>query len=220
MERVNSVKNRRKYQRVLVEPSDKHLITEIVNFGSTVVFDMSYSGAALGQPKEKQVTEDNKEILVLLKTPVDEALLKAKVVRAEGDMVAVQFIEITVEARVIIDRVVTDRMIGVNMFLIDSRHYSPNSDFNFWFHGPKETNLYLWVADDRLVKAQMELDSSLLFFEDDSFIFEQKFTQNDVIPKMNNQQIAAKALGITQQIEIKLDALVEFKNLLSQHVNV
>lgn len=219
MERFNNLKNRRKYQRVLVEPSDKHLITEIVGYGTSVVFDMSYSGAAFGQPKEKQVQDGEQEITVLLKTPIDEATLKAKVIRATGDMVAVQFVEINVEARIIIDRVVTDRMIGVNMFLIDSRHYSPNADFNFWFHGPKETNLYLWTRNDKLIKAQMELDSSLLFYEDDSFIFEQKFTDNDAIPKMNNQQIAVKALGISQQIEIKLEALNEFKNLLSQHVD-
>lgn len=220
MERFKNLKNRRKYQRVLVEPSEKHLITEIVGYGQTVVFDMSYSGAAFGQPKEKPIEAGAQEITVRLKTPLDEAELKAKIIRAGSDLVAVQFVEINVEARIIIDRVVTDRMIGLNMFLIDSRHYSENADFNFWFHGPKETNLYLWCSGDRLVKAQMELDSSLLFYEDDSFIFEQKFTDNDAIPKMNNQQIAVKALGISQQIEIKLDALKEFKDLLSQHVNV
>ena len=54
MSQNDSVKDRRKYQRVLVEPLSEGLISEIVDFGRTLLFDMSYEGAALAQPKEKK----------------------------------------------------------------------------------------------------------------------------------------------------------------------
>ena len=74
------------------------------------------------------------------------------------------FKKISVPARIIIDRVVTDRIIGLNMSLIDPKHYSEKSDYSFWFHGPKDTNLYLWMPGQVLQKAQLEMADAALVY--------------------------------------------------------
>ncbi len=219
MSKNESVKDRRKYQRVLVEPSSKTLVVEVVDHGSTLVFDMSYEGAAFAQPGKKKITDVDKEITLHLKTEIDEAKIKATPVRVSEEVVAVTFREISVPARVIIDRVVTDRIIGLNMTLIDPKHYAGKTDFSYWFHGPKETNLYLWFDDNQLSRAQMETAEAMLVFEDNEVFFENKALQEG-IKAMNNQQIASKIHAIVQQVEVDLPALSSFKKIVQDYVSL
>lgn len=187
-------------------------------FGKTLVFDMSYDGAAFAQPKEKKISDVDEPIVLKLETEIDQATIKARAVRVSQEVVAVQFIDIGVDARVIIDRVVTDRIVGLNMILIDPKHYSGKSDFQYWFHGPKETNLYLWTENDQLVKAQMDMANASMMFEDDMLLFENKAVVEGV-PVLNNQQIARKVHAITEQIESDLEAINQFKKLILDHVS-
>lgn len=218
MSKNESVKDRRRYQRVLVEPSSKVLSVSVEGFGKTLVFDMSYDGAAFAQPKEKKISDVDEPIVLKLETEIDQATIKARAVRVSQEVVAVQFIDIGVDARVIIDRVVTDRIVGLNMILIDPKHYSGKSDFQYWFHGPKETNLYLWTENDQLVKAQMDMANASMMFEDDMLLFENKAVVEGV-PVLNNQQIARKVHAITEQIESDLEAINQFKKLILDHVS-
>jgi len=218
MSQNESVKDRRKYQRVLVEPLSEGLITEIVDYGRTLLFDMSYEGAAIAQPKEKKLNDVGEAFVLHLKTAVDEAHLKAQVIRVNEEIVAIKFVEIDVAARIIIDRVVTDRIIGLNMSLISPKHYNANADFNEWYHGPKETNLYLWLQGGALVRAQIDLASASLVYEMDSFFFENKELDSKIFPKLNNQQIALKVYAILQQMETGTAALEQLKKIVAAHV--
>ena len=76
MAKSDSVKDRRKYQRVLVEPSSKVLQVTVTDYGPTLVFDMSYEGAAFAQPKERKVESVDQPIRLHLKTDVDEAAIR------------------------------------------------------------------------------------------------------------------------------------------------
>lgn len=216
MGKSDSLKDRRQYQRVLVEPS-KALTVEVAGFGPTLVFDMSYSGAAFAQPKDKKIEKVEETVTIVLKTEVDNASIPAKVVRVNPEVVAVEFDDIDPAARVIIDRVVTDRIVGLNMSLIDSKHYNAHAQFSHWYHGPRETNIYLWWTGTKLEKAQMDTDKAVLIFEDDSFLFENKGTGAGG-NTLNNQQIALKAHAILQQMESDEMALIQFKEMLAKHV--
>ncbi len=220
MSKSDSMKDRRKYPRVLVEPSSKNLMVEVVGYGNTLVFDMSYTGAAFAQPKEKKVQNVDEAIELHLKTEIDQSRVRGKVIRVNDEVIAVEFDQIDVPSRIIIDRVVTDRIVGLNMSLIDPKHYSPHADFTFWFHGPRETNLYFWVAEDGLFKAQLDTDIASLIFEEDSFFFENKAVKNVDQPLLNNKQITLKALAIVEQMDMSLKPLEQFKKILADHVGL
>ncbi len=211
------MKDRRKYQRVLVEPSSKVLTVEVLGHGRILMFDMSYEGAAFSQPSGKKISDVDKLLKLHLKTEVDEAVIESQSVRVNDEVVAVRFEQIDPLARIIIDRVVTDRIIGLNMALIDPKHYSHHTDFNYWFHGPKETNLFLWMDSGTLVKAQMEMADSAMTIDDDMIFFENKALQEG-IPVLNNEQIARKVQSIIEQIETNLPAITQFKEILNDHI--
>ena len=216
MSKSESVKDRRKYQRVLVEPSSKVLNVEVLDHGPTLMFDMSYEGAAFAQPKKKKISDVDETITLHLKTEVDEAKIEAQTIRVNDEVVAVQFKQISVEARIIIDRVVTDRIVGLNMVLIDPKHYSHKMEFNYWYHGPKETNLYLWGTEDHLEKAHFEMANGVLIFEDDMITTENKDLMEG-LPVLNNQQIVLKVLSIIQQIESEMPSLNSFRDMIRDH---
>lgn len=218
MSKNNSVKDRRKYQRVLVEPSSKILTVDVENHGPTLVFDMSYEGAAFAQPKKKKINDVDEMVTLNLVTEIDKAQIVARTVRVNDEVVAVQFQNINVPARIIIDRVVTDRIVGLNMALIDPKHYSSKADFSFWFHGPKETNLYLWTEQGKLTQAHMEMANGMLIFEDDMITIENKALTEGVAP-LNNQQIVLKVLSIVQQVETDLPSFVAFRDMVQDHAH-
>lgn len=217
MSKNESTKDRRQHQRVLVEPSSKALSVEVVDHGKTLVFDMSYTGAAFAQPLEKKVDDVDQLVRLHLKTEIDEAVVQAKTIRVSDEVVAVEFQDISPTARVIIDRVVTDRIVGLNMTLIDPKHYAGKSDFSYWFHGPKETNLYFWIEGEELIKAQMEMDVAAMVFEDDMLLFENK-DLGEGVATLNNQQIARKVHAIVEQMDGNLPALQQFKAMVKEHV--
>lgn len=211
-------KDRRKYQRVHFEASPQSLAVTIEDHGASVVFDMSYNGAALAQPTEKAVENVGDIIKVHLVTEIDQATVEARVVRATAKAIACEFLDIPSTARIIIDRLVTDRMIGLNMQLIDSSHYSPQADFSHWFYGPKETNLFLWSQGDKLIRAQFNLNNVVLVYEDDEFFFENKDAANPDIPKLNNQQVLMKASSIITQMHSNLKPLEVFKKVIAEQI--
>lgn len=214
MGKLAGVKDRRKYQRVVVDMSEQlHLVVE--GHGEALVFDMSYSGAAISQPKSKAVDTTSESLTLHLKTTVDQATVPATIIRVGEDVIALSFDKISVDARIIIDRLVTDRIVGLNMQKIDPKYYSQNVDFTHWFHGPRDTNLYLWEEKGQLTRAQLELDSCSLIFSEDGFFFENKTIQG--AKALNNQQITLKALAIVEQMDQENDSLIQFKKSLVSH---
>jgi hypothetical protein len=216
MAKNDSLKDRRKYQRVLVEPSSKILTATVVDHGPTLMFDMSYEGAAFAQPKDKKIDNVDQILQLHLKTDIDEATIPARAVRVSQEVVAVHFEDISTEARIIIDRVVSDRIIGLNMSLIDPKHYSGKADYSHWFHGPKETNLYLWALGEKIHKAQMEMSEAVMLVNDEMLLFENKVV-GDSKP-LNNDQIARKVQAIIEQMDMDIPALHEFKKIVKDHV--
>ena len=212
----NPPKDRRKYQRVQFEASPQSLAVSIDGHGDSVVFDMSYSGAALAQPHERPIEGTGMDVTIRLRTENDESVIQGSVIRATGKMIAINFKEVPSLARIIIDRLVSDRMIGLNMYLIDPEHYSPHVQFSHWFHGPKETNLFLWTQDHKLEKAQMDLNEISLIYDENSFFFENRAGSSEDPSSLNQQQILQKTLAIVSQMHSNLNALKDFKKVLEE----
>ena len=210
-------KDRRKYQRVLFEASPQSFSVALEGYGESVVFDMSYSGAALGQPEGKKVEAVGESLKLRLVTDSEEAEVDALIIRATEKVIACEFSDISSTARVIIDRLVTDRIIGLNMQLIDPTHYSPQSDFTHWFHGPKETNLFLWEENGKLLRAQFDLNQSVLIYEEESFFFENKDINRGTDP-LNNQQVILKAESIIAQMNSDIKVFQEFKKVILEQI--
>ena len=202
-------RERRKYERVLVHPDQDSLRVKIVGHGPTQIFDMSYQGAALGQPKNRPISDTTAPLNLEFSTEIDQAVVPVRVVRLTEELVAVEFTNVPVPARIIVDRVVTDRIVGLNFRLVEPEHYAVDQDFNYWFHGPKETNLYLWGAS-QLERAQFDTPLGSVIYEDDIFLIETQRIGGK--PGLNNHQMRAKALAVLEQVKSELAPFVEFRD--------
>ena len=208
-------KERRRYQRVSLPEDLESLFVEVAGHGPCQIFDMSYNGAALSQPSDNPVEDIEKEIKLLLKVQGQSVEIGARPVRLTADRMALAFSEIEAPARLLIDQLVHDPMVGLNMVLIEKKHYSVHSDFSHWFHGPKETNLYFWFEKGQLEKAELDLGTALVFYSAEGFLFENK-SQGEGL--LNNGQMARKALAILSQMDASIEPIQIFKSLLDKHV--
>ena len=213
-------KDRRKHPRLSVNNGEESGISlRIVDYGPAFFFDMSYRGAALSQPKEKKVSRVGELITLDIKSGMDQGQLKAKVVRVSDKGLGVHFRDVGPTTQVIIDRLVTDRIVGMNMKRMEPENFGPQSDFDNWFHGPKGTNLYLWIENGFLSKVHFEMASASILYEDNSFIFENKEGFQAGVIKLNNQQMACKALAVLQEMDMGFPPLREFHDLLKDHID-
>jgi len=215
-------KDRRKYPRVKFGAPSLSFDVLIKDFGPSMVYDMSFSGAALAQPKENPVGEDVKDLTVQLQMsgeaePVG-CELACKVIRASSSILALEFANVPAEARLLIDQVISDRVIGLNMNLIDPKHYNPSATFAYWFHGPKDTNLFIWEMESGGVsRAQFDIESATLVYENEAFHYDSK-AEADFPQAIHPQAVLRKAVSILSQVQTNLEALTEFRKLLEQQI--
>ncbi len=213
-------KDRRKYPRLPMDNQKKGgLSLQVVDHGPAFFFDMSYKGAALSQPGEKKIAKVGLLITLDLKSDRDRGQLKAKVVRFNDKSLAVHFEDVGATTQVIIDRLVTDRIVGMNMKMMDPKNFGSKSDFDYWFHGPKETNLYFWVKNNSLSKIHFDIAHISILYEDDHLIFENKEGFQAGVLKLNNRQIALKALSVLQEMDMELPHIRELHDLLKDHTD-
>ena len=219
-DKFDSFKERRKHQRLpLDNQKEGDLSLQIVDHGPAFFFDMSYRGAALSQPEEKKITQVGQSITLDIKSDRDQGQLKAKVVRFDEKSLAVHFKDVGATTQMIIDRLVTDRIVGMNMKMMKPENFGSQADFDYWFHGPKKTNLYFWTEGDSLSRVHLETGHISILFEEDHFIFENREGFQAGVLKLNNRQIALKALALIQEMNMEISHVREFHDLLKDHTD-
>ena len=138
--------------------------------------------------------------------------------RASSNGLALEFVDVPIDARIFIDRLISDRVIGLNMSLVDPKFYSANASFTHWFHGPKDTNLFLWEEENgEILKAQFDLHNAVLVFENDAFIFDNKL-EGPSMPSIHPQQLLHKALSILNQMHTNLSSVGFFRGLIEKQI--
>lgn len=136
------------------------------NHETSQVFDISYFGVATGKPALFEVKiEDAVQIQMDLG---EETSLKlnARVAWGTDKVVGLRLDPLGIDERQALDEFLEDRLIGINLRRIDRRHFG-SFDFSVWYHGPNDTNVFLWtdLKTDRILKAEIELDGRVLIFD-------------------------------------------------------
>lgn len=67
-----------------------------------------------------------------------------RVIRGETRLLTVEFLRLTQSQYKTIDSFFTSEFIAEHMQEIPSSNFAPEQTFQHWFHGPMDTNLYLW----------------------------------------------------------------------------
>ncbi len=132
------------------------------------VFDLSYQGAAV-QLSQASFTEGQQFELHLQLGQSQAFPILARIAWKKEKIMGIEFINLKLEDRLALDEFLEDQLIGSHLYPINASHFSKDADFQYWYHGPKGTNVFLWTKGNdknlEIEKAMVEFDGQLLIFE-------------------------------------------------------
>jgi hypothetical protein len=162
-----SSKDQRRFPRIFLQKADVFQAmagarVAWANGVATNVLDLSYTGAALERPKAESFEKGQSIELKFSFAGGQPASVKSKVVRADPNLVGVQFESLSPQARLAFETFLTDNLLGLHLHAVDPNLFSKTQDFTHWFHGPKDTNVFIWIKSEQLHKAIVEIDHQIL----------------------------------------------------------
>ncbi len=170
--------DRRKYPRLLLaHPDNLYIKLEGLLFlwpkgGKSQVLDLSYSGLAVSSQGFLDFVKLGDYIEAHLLLPGDEQFqvpVSVRVVRKTAQILGFKIDSTNPEGRIKIDQVMKDHIVSTHMRKLSPQLLHNRLQCDVWFHGPFDTNFFLWKQGDHVVKAYIEYDNSVLVFEEDSF---------------------------------------------------
>jgi hypothetical protein len=214
----NKQDDRRKFHRVQVESlgsSLSGLSVNLVGVGPVELFDISYGGAAFSQPGQVKLSMTGETVKLEFSVNGQKAQdLTAKVVRLTPENFAVEFLDSSTETKTFVDKLISNRMVGLNMNLVDPQFYRGKEGFSYWFHGPKSTNLFIWEAGGKLVKGTLDLQDVALHWENGQFQIDNKMNRS-IHGKMHGailgEGVFRQSAEILSQMRSNVASLEEFK---------
>ncbi|MCB0364519.1 MAG: PilZ domain-containing protein [Bdellovibrionaceae bacterium] len=173
-----SAKERRQYQRLYFDFQQGRLRqilgAEVIwpDDSCAEVYDMSYSGAALRLPKKLRVKRGE---FYRLKIALGQNLpieVEAEIIWVREHIAGIRWAIMPPEVHSSFAKFLVDKLVGANLTPIHPQFFSESMTFDYWFHGPKDTNLYLWMErsergekTNRVDRAVVELDDQTLVYE-------------------------------------------------------
>ena len=170
--------DRRKFPRLLLAHPESH-VDKLSGLqflwpkgGKSAVLDLSYSGVAInGLGFMDQVKlGDYIEANILL--PGDDQIqipVAVRVVRKTTQIIGFKIDSTSPEGRIKIDQTIKDLIVAHNIRPMSPELLHDNFRCDVWYHGPFDTNFFLWKDGFSLSKAYIEYDNSVLVYENGQF---------------------------------------------------
>ena len=124
------------------------------------VADLSHSGVAIERvelPESELPDATNPESIQLTLGLLEPFTVQVTLARHSERDLAFEFVEVSTDGRLAIDRFLDPKMIGLNMRQVDRAFFSPGETFTVWFCGPRDTNFFLWMNGGQLERAIVQL---------------------------------------------------------------
>jgi hypothetical protein len=175
-EAADTGQNRRRFPRINIRQDlekAKALVGAEVKWPNSEVspiFDISYLGAAVALPRGLKLEAKQEMELELRLGDLEKVELVARVVWLNNKIVGVEFQQLDHKARVSVDEFLEDKIVGAHMIAVSPQYFAEHVDFQKWFHGPNNTNVFLWMPSNQSVKrAMVSFDGQAMIFEDGEF---------------------------------------------------
>ncbi len=143
------------------------------------VFDMGLAGLALERlsSSDQKWTKGQQVQVHLLLPGAERALIcLAEVVWVGEKSFGLRFLELGAEDRMALNLYLADQLIGASLNKVDPQYFSPDLDCQFWYHGPKDTNVFLWTKETKtegnhylIERADIQLDEDWFFYDQGRF---------------------------------------------------
>ncbi len=138
----------------------------------TGVLDISYIGAAIVKTSiipQKYQKGDRVPFVFCFQEEDEKITIECEIVRADERSLAVYFVDLPLATRKILEKFLKQKLIGQNTRLVDPKFYIKEQGFDYWFHGPNQTNIFIWGNKRKIVKATFEVNYEVVSFENKKF---------------------------------------------------
>lgn len=88
---------------------------------------------------------------------MDPFFVETRVVRAETRLLTVELLRPSPSQLKSIEQFLDDAYIASHFAQVPAEHFAPEQTFQHWYHGPFDTNLYVWKDQDVLIRLVLEL---------------------------------------------------------------
>ena len=237
--------NRRRYPRIVIPQGLTDLkkligIEALIAGGEkTPLLDLSYAGAAL-QIKNNDSnykTGDAIKIELIFDNKASRSV-NAEIVRVTDNALGVRFVTMPAETRLELERYMNDKMLGLNIHqvradLLNARDRRRN--LSHWYHGPRDTNIFLWQKENEISKAVVEIDYQILHYENGEFFVSHTLSEteffrdgyaayfdygNDRNVKYSAIDTIKRVISVISQMQNRTAELDYLLNLLIQRVSL
>jgi hypothetical protein len=171
--------DRRKYPRLfLAHSDDKYHKIDGAQFlwplgGRSQVLDLSYSGIAISSVGFLDQVKIGDYIEAHLLLPHDyhfQIPVAVRVVRKAAQIIGFKIDSTNVEGRVKIDQMKKDGIVAKGLSKTSSAQLHANFKSDVWYHGPFDTNMFIWkTPDGAMERCMIEYDNSALVYEKGEF---------------------------------------------------
>lgn len=168
--------NRRRFPRINIRQElekAKALIGASVDWledETSQMFDISYLGAAIERPKKFKAQSGDVISLQMKLGDFEPIQVEGLVVWFNDRLVGVEFQNMDHVSRSRIDEFLEDKIVGSHMIPVSPNYFSDHVDFQHWFHGPNNTNVFLWEPKGkRISRAMISFDGQAMIFEEGEF---------------------------------------------------
>lgn len=212
----NRGENRRRHDRVslrLVEGVSEELVGAAVLWpdGSEgVAFDLSYSGAAVSRASSVDIKVGDILPMVVVLGGKNANSVESEVAWFNDKMVGFAFVHPGTEFRLNLESFLNDKLIGRSLRPVDPRYFSSSLDCQVWYHGPKDTNVYLWVdGSGKLLRAEVELDLQVMIVQEGKVLWGERAESSQVQELYGTDQGGASSLAGQKDVREFLHRVVE-----------
>ncbi len=170
--------DRRKFPRLLLaHPDGQFDKLEGLQFlwpkgGKSQILDLSYSGLAISSQGFLDAVKLGDYIEAHILLPGEEQLqipVSVRVVRKTAQIIGLRIDSTSPEGRIKIDQVMKDLIVAENVRKMSPLLLHSSLQCDVWYHGPFDTNLFLWKDGLSLVRAYIEYDNTVLVYEEGNF---------------------------------------------------
>lgn len=170
--------DRRKFPRLLLaHPDGQYGRLDGLHFlwpkgGKSQILDLSYSGIAISSHGFLDLVKIGDYVEANILLPGEEQLqipVAVRVVRKSAQVIGFRIDSTSPEGRIKIDQSVKDAIVADNLRSLSPHLLHSSLQCDVWYHGPFDTNFFLWKDGLSLVKAYIEYDNTVLVYENGQF---------------------------------------------------
>jgi hypothetical protein len=93
-----------------------------------------------------------------------------RVIRKTPSIIGLRIDSTSVDGRIKIDQALKDQIVESSMRSLSTQFLPQELQASSWFHGPFDTNIFIWNFEENISKLFIEYDNSILQFENGQFI--------------------------------------------------